>query len=152
MSRKHLQSYLDKKNFWRVQIDKKAPYTIDTLTRVEAESLMSSLECDLSPENVSCDGELSRSEVQARMREYLGAMKALGTLFPQVRPQYDEWDLFNTVEPVQSYMVGQRVVINHDKLGGRAVGTIVKVNRVKCLVEFPAAGKFHVPFGMMEII
>lgn len=94
MSSKSLIKYLDQQNFWRVNVQKKAPYDIATLTCQQAQDLMASLECSLSPENLSCDGELSRTEVNARFRMYTGAMRALGTMFPQVRPQYDEYDLF----------------------------------------------------------
>jgi hypothetical protein len=93
MSTKHLQDYLDQQNFWRAH-QKKALYDIATLTAVQAQTIMDSLECSLSPENLSCDGELSRAQVNARYRQFTGAMKAIGVMFPQVRPQYDEWELF----------------------------------------------------------
>lgn len=93
MSQKHLQTYLDQQNFWRVH-QGKAPLDIATLTVVQAQNVMDSLECSLSPENLSCDGELSRAQVNARYRQFTGAMKAIGVMFPQVRPQYDEWELF----------------------------------------------------------
>lgn len=35
------------------------------------------LECQLSPENLSCDGELSRAEVEARRKRILSEWAAL---------------------------------------------------------------------------
>jgi hypothetical protein len=39
----------------------------------------------LSPENLTCDGELSRTEVQRRYRELTGAAKELLALDPSVK-------------------------------------------------------------------
>lgn len=40
------------------------------------------IDCDLSPENLSCDGELPRAEVNRRYRELTGAAKDLIKLDP----------------------------------------------------------------------
>ena len=73
--------------------------------------------------------------------------------FPELTvPQWSE-DLFEVPAQVsRSFIVGQKVAINHPKVGGRAVGTVLKVNRVKCRVEFPVIGTFNVPMGMMEAV
>ena len=39
----------------------------------------------LSPENLTCDGELSRAEVQRRYRELTGAAEELRSLDPSVK-------------------------------------------------------------------
>jgi hypothetical protein len=90
---KHLSKYLDQQNFWRAH-QKKPLLTVATLTRQQADTIMSSLESSLSPENLSCDGELSRSEQNQRFRLYTGAMKELNSLFPMVLPEYDEYEIF----------------------------------------------------------
>jgi hypothetical protein len=38
------------------------------------------LVCELSPENLACDGEASRSQVQAKLREIRGTWKELETI------------------------------------------------------------------------
>ena len=151
---KHLDQYIQRRNFGRVHFEKKAPLDIATLTLVQAQALSESLCADASPENVSCDGEASISHVRAMMTLYRGAARDLMIMFPNlVRPEWDDADLFNqTPEPTYSFRTGQKVAVTSDKLRGRAVGTILKVNRVKCRVEFPSAGTFNVPFSMMEIV
>jgi hypothetical protein len=147
---RYLTQYLDQRfNFWRINIDKKPALTVGNMTLADANRIAESLVGDMSPENISCDGELSRSEVQARYRLYTNAAQELIALFPDLTiPQWDEGLFDAPVKP--SFIVGQKVAVNSAKLGGRAVGTVLKVNRVKARVEFPAAGTFNVPFGMME--
>lgn len=149
----HLTKYLDRVNFWRVNIDKAAPYTVSTLTEADAQVLVDNLQGELSPENLCCDGEISRSEVNARFRMFTGAMRELVQMFPNVRPEHDEYELFS--QPIvnkKSFIVGSRVQVNHPSLGGRASGKIVKVNRVKCLVEFDTGKRYHVPMDLIETV
>ena len=146
---KHLEQYLNRVNFARVHFHKKPAYTIGALTRVDAEAIAESLCCDASPENVTCDGEASRADVQAKMRLYRNAAADLLSLYPMIKPQWDDMGLFDAAPEVKSFIVGDRVSINHPKLGGYAEGKVLKVNRVKCRVEF-AKGTFNVPFSMME--
>ena len=42
------------------------------------------IDCKLSPENLSCDGELPRSQVQARYRALTGAAQDLVKLDPSM--------------------------------------------------------------------
>ena len=42
------------------------------------------IDCALSPENLSCDGELPRSQVQARYRELTGAARDLVRMDPSM--------------------------------------------------------------------
>lgn len=151
-----LQSYLDQRvNFWRVNVDKKAPITVSTMTLQDAESVRDSLCGDASPENVTCDGECSHSEVRRKMTLYRAAATELMKRFPQMSaPQYDDGDLFSApvVVPRGQFTVGQSVAVDHPQLGGRQTGFIVKVNRVKCLVEFTSKRKYHIPMEMIQII
>lgn len=150
---KHLDQYIQRRNFGRVHFEKKAPLDIATLTLVQAQTLCDSLCCDASPENVTCDGEASPAHVRAMMTMYQGAARDLKIMFPQIVPEYDDCGLFNQApEPTYSFSKGQKVAVTSDRLNGRAVGTILKVNRVRARVEFPGAGTFNVPFGMMEIV
>ena len=44
-----------------------------------------SLDCDLSPENLSCDGELPRSQIHAKYRALTAAAQDLQRLDPTVK-------------------------------------------------------------------
>lgn len=50
--------------------------TIKDLTAPELSELLD-IHCGLSPENLSCDGELSREEVNARYSALMGRLAAL---------------------------------------------------------------------------
>lgn len=146
---RYLNQYLNHYNFSRRFFDKLADVTVATMTLDEANALAENMSAAWSPENLTCDGELSRAQVQAKVREIRNAAYELMVLFPNLTiPEWSE-DLF-TAPASATFTVGQKVSIDHPKLGGRAVGTVLKVNRVKCRVEFPSAGTFNVPFSMME--
>lgn len=150
---RYLQTYLDRYNFARVNFYKKPAITLESMTLDEASQIAESMASEFSPENLTCDGELSRAEVQKRASLLKNAAYQLTQKFPDLpKPQWDDglFDEFYAVK--KAFIVGQKVAINHPRVGGRAVGTILKVNRVKCRVEFPAAGTFNVPFQMMEIV
>jgi len=51
----------------------------------DRQRIASMLDGALSPENLTCDGELSRTEVQRRYRELSGAAKELRALDPSVK-------------------------------------------------------------------
>jgi hypothetical protein len=147
---RYLTQYLTQYNFGRRFFDKKPDVLVATMTIDEANDLAENMSAAWSPENLTCDGELSHAQVQRKAREIRNAAHELITLFPNLTiPQWSE-DLFEAPQAVkQSFTVGQKVSINHPKLGGYAEGKVIKVNRVKCRVEF-AQGTFNVPFGMME--
>jgi hypothetical protein len=46
-------------------------------TEDELMSALDTLSCELSPENLSCDGELSRSQVNAKLRKIRGEWKEI---------------------------------------------------------------------------
>ena len=64
---KNLKDYLTEKNFWRKHAGK-APFNINCLTQADIDTLKGELECDMSPENVYCDGEISNAEGDRRYR------------------------------------------------------------------------------------
>jgi hypothetical protein len=150
MSQALFRQYLDQFNFSRVHFEKKAGLRIEDITLADAERMADNLVAHMSPENLTCDGELSRSQVQARARLYRGAAQYLKGRFPSLSPEWDDGQLFaSSGQPSVEFAVGDHVEINHAKLGGRARGVILKVNRVRCRVQF-AQGTFTVPFGMMQ--
>jgi hypothetical protein len=79
---KSLQAYIDRKNQWNA-IFKGQQYEI--ATAAGRQKVADSLDADLSPENLTCDGELPRSQVQAKYRALTAAAKELKQLDPSVK-------------------------------------------------------------------
>lgn len=79
---KSLQAYIDQKNKWNA-IFKGRQFEIATAQG--RQQVADSLDADLSPENLTCDGELPRSQVQARYRTLTAAAKELKQLDPSVK-------------------------------------------------------------------
>jgi len=77
-----LQKYIDQKNRWNA-IFKGKQYEIQTAEG--RQEVADCLDSDLSPENLTCDGELSRSQVQAKYRQLSQAAKELQKLDPTVK-------------------------------------------------------------------
>ena len=77
-----LQKYIDQKNKWH-KMFKGKEYEIQTSKG--RQEVADCLDCDLSPETLSCDGELTRSQVQARYRTLTQAAKELQKLDPTVK-------------------------------------------------------------------
>ena len=78
---KALKNYVDKKNSWGKLFGSK-PLSLDNAQ--DRQKIADSIDADLSPENLTCDGELPRSVVQARYRELTQAAKELKALDPSV--------------------------------------------------------------------
>ena len=74
-----LTNYVAEKNRWRA-IFKQAPLSLDNAT--DRQRIAETIDCDLSPENLTCDGELRGSEVQARHRKLITAARQLNELDP----------------------------------------------------------------------
>ena len=79
---KALQAYIDSKNK-RNAIFKGEQFEIKTAKG--RQRVADSLDCDLSPENLTCDGELSRTEVNAKFKRLTGAAMDLRKLDPTVK-------------------------------------------------------------------
>ena len=79
---KALQAYIDQKNKWNA-IFKGRQFEIKTAKG--RQEVADCLDADLSPENLTCDGELSRSQVQARYRTLTSAARDLQKLDPSVK-------------------------------------------------------------------
>ena len=79
---KALQAYIDQKNRWNA-IFKGEQF--ETKTARGRQRIADSLDADLSPENLSCDGELPRAEVQRRYKALREAAVQLTALDPQVK-------------------------------------------------------------------
>jgi hypothetical protein len=79
---KELQAYVERKNSWGKLFGSKA---LDLNSAKDRQAIASSIDCDLSPENLSCDGELSRSAVNARYTQLTRAAAQLQKLDPSVK-------------------------------------------------------------------
>jgi hypothetical protein len=79
---KALQKYIDQKNHWN-SIFKGEQY--DITTQAGRQRLADQIDSALSPENLTCDGELPRAEVNRRYKELMTAAKQLKQLDPSVK-------------------------------------------------------------------
>ena len=80
---KALQAYIDRQNRWNSLFSgNKVVYEVDTAKG--REFVARNIDAALSPENLSCDGELSRAEVNRRYRELTAAARDLIKLDPSM--------------------------------------------------------------------
>jgi len=79
---KALQAYVDQKNRWNSLF--KGPQ-FEIKTAQGRQEVANSLDTALSPENLSCDGELPRSQVQAKYRQLSQVAKELQKLDSTVK-------------------------------------------------------------------
>ena len=78
---KALQNFVDQKNRWN-SFFKGTQYNLNTAK--DRQALADMIDSALSPENLTCDGELSRTEVNRRYKELMTAAKQLKKLDPSV--------------------------------------------------------------------
>ena len=81
---KELKQYVDQKCAWHALFNKNSPY-LDLQKQGDRQRVANMLDSDLSPENLTCDGELPRSVVQARYNELTKAARELQKLDPSVK-------------------------------------------------------------------
>lgn len=77
---KTLKSYVERKNQWNAIFGGKA-----LVIGRDNQRIADMIDGELSPENLTCDGELPRSQVQARYRELTAAARELSRLDPTVK-------------------------------------------------------------------
>lgn len=70
-------------NSWDVKFFKAKP--IDLTVAADRQRLADMIDCKLSPENLSCDGELSRTEVNRRYTHLTACARDLLKLDPTVK-------------------------------------------------------------------
>jgi hypothetical protein len=68
---RNLTKFVDDRNNWR-SIFGNAPHTFP-LTQADVTELTETIDCDLSPENLTCDGEMPAAQVRARAKLLHGA-------------------------------------------------------------------------------
>ena len=85
---KALAKFIEQKNHWN-SFFKGEQYEIQTAAGRQRVADM--IDAALSPENLTCDGELPRTEVNRRYKELMTAAKQLKALDPKVKfYEYDE--------------------------------------------------------------
>lgn len=79
-----LKDYVDQKNKWYALFNKQPNY-LDLNKPADRQRIANMIDSELSPENLSCDGELPRSQVQARYRKLTKVAEQLIKLDPSVK-------------------------------------------------------------------
>ncbi len=77
---KALQAYVDRKNQWSKMFGSK-PLSLSNAA--DRKKIAESIDADLSPENLTCDGELPASQVRARHTALIKAARELKQLDPK---------------------------------------------------------------------
>ena len=77
-----LQALINQKNQWNAIFNGEQ---FEIKTAAGRQRIASMIDSDLSPENLTCDGEMPRSQVQARYRALTAAAKELVKLDPSVK-------------------------------------------------------------------
>ena len=76
-----IEKYEEKKNSWGKLFGNKP---LSLLSATDRQKIADSIDSDLSPENLTCDGELPRSQVQARYKMLTRAAQELQSIDPAV--------------------------------------------------------------------
>ena len=79
---KALQNFVAQKNHWN-SFFKGPQYNLNSAK--DRQALADMIDSALSPENLTCDGELPRAEVNRRYKELMTAAKQLKKLDPAVK-------------------------------------------------------------------
>jgi len=82
MSIATIEQYVEQKNSWG-KIFGNRPLSL--LNAKDRQKIADSIDSELSPENLTCDGELPRSQVQARYRFLTRAAQELQSIDPSVK-------------------------------------------------------------------
>jgi hypothetical protein len=76
-----LEQYVEQKNSWSAIFGKPA---LSLLNKSDRQRIADMIDADLSPENLTCDGELPRAQVNARYRQLTRAAEELLSIDPSV--------------------------------------------------------------------
>ncbi len=76
-----IEQYVEKKNSWGKLFGNKP---LSLLSATDRQKIADSIDADLGPENLTCDGELPRSQVQARYKMLTRAAQELQSIDPAV--------------------------------------------------------------------
>ena len=76
-----IEQYVEQKNKWITMFGKPG---LSLLNKQDRQRIADSLDADLSPENLTCDGELRGAELQRRYNFLTRAAKELKSIDPAV--------------------------------------------------------------------
>ena len=76
----HLKNYVDQRNRVSALFGEDEKINIANINQHDANRLFDLIECDLSPENLCCDGELSFAAVQRKATVLNGARAELAAM------------------------------------------------------------------------
>ena len=79
---KELKEYVNQKNSWNALFNKKG---MSLASAEDRQRIADMIDSDLSPENLTCDGELPRGTVIARHKQLTRVAKQLLALDPSVK-------------------------------------------------------------------
>ena len=75
-AKNYLEQYVKQRNMQRMWFNQ-PQFDVNNLSPKDVRELLDSLECDLSPENLCCDGELRGAPLRAKTKMLNEAKKAL---------------------------------------------------------------------------
>ena len=76
-----LEAYVENKNRWRLIFTQKP---LSLLNAEDRQTIANSIDSELSPENLTCDGELRGSQVQQKFRYLTRCAEELLSIDPSV--------------------------------------------------------------------
>jgi hypothetical protein len=76
-----LEQYVERKNSWGKLFGSKP---LSLLNAKDRQTIANSIDADMSPENLTCDGELSRSQVSQRVKFLSRCAEELLSIDPTV--------------------------------------------------------------------
>ena len=79
---KNLKAFVDRENRYSAIFGARP---LDLNQAADRQKIARQIDCQLSPENLSCDGEISRAEVNRRYRELTRCAEELLALDPSVK-------------------------------------------------------------------
>jgi hypothetical protein len=79
---KDLKQYVENKNRWNLIFNNRC---FDLAVAADRQAIANSIDADLSPENLTCDGELPRAQVIARAKFLDKAAEQLMALDPTIK-------------------------------------------------------------------
>jgi len=76
-----LEQYVERKNKWRAIFNERP---LSLLNKEDRQTIANGIDSEMSPENLTCDGELPASVVRAKMRELTRCAEELLSIDPTV--------------------------------------------------------------------
>ena len=81
MNISNIEQYVENKNRWRLIFNQKP---LSLLNKQDRQSIANSIDSELSPENLTCDGELRGAQVQQKFRYLTRCAEELLSIDPSV--------------------------------------------------------------------